>query len=51
MTMVGIRTLLESRSHVSSMTGECTYPTYHQRVVNIEIRTLLHRLVYGECIT
>ena len=27
------RTLL-SRSHVSSMTGGCTYPIYYQRVVS-----------------
>jgi len=41
---------MPSRRHVSSMTGECTYPIYHQRVVNVENGALLHHLVYGECI-
>ena len=31
-----------SCSHVSSMTGECTDPIYHQRAVNVENGTLLH---------
>ena len=47
MTMVGSRTM-PSRRHVSSMTGECTYPIYHQRVVNVENGALLHHLVFGE---
>ena len=33
------------------MTGACTYPIYHQRVVNVENGALLHHLVYGKCIT
>jgi len=33
------------------MTGEIIYPIYHQRVVIVEIATLLHLLVYGEYIT
>ena len=49
MTSAGSRTLF-SRSHVSSMTGEGAYPIYHQNVVNVENGTLLHHLVYGECI-
>jgi hypothetical protein len=40
MTRAGSRTLL-SWGHVSSMTGECTYPIYYQRVVNVENGTLL----------
>ena len=47
MTRAGSGTLL-SRSHISSMTGECTYPIYHQRVVNVENGMVLHHLVYAD---
>jgi len=42
MTRVGSQTL-RSRSHISSMTGECTYPIYYQKVVRVEKGTALIR--------
>jgi len=40
MTRAGSRTL-PSRSHISSMAGECAYPIYYQRVVNIDIGSMI----------
>jgi len=42
MNMAGSRTLL-SHSHVSSMTGECTYLTYYQRVVSVDKGSVIIR--------
>ena len=58
MTRAESRTLL-SRSHVSSLTGEYTYPIYHQRVVNVDngtfitlsMENVLHNLWTGTLIS
>jgi len=42
MTIVGSRTLF-FRSHVSSMTGECTYLIYYQRVVSVDKGSVIIR--------